>query len=181
MTNRTNAVTVMKSISIFAFVALLISCKENQKQSNSKVESNSVEQTLKKEGIGITFTESEKEAIFDQYLNIRDALFNSDTMAAKEAAQELADEVSETKIKNAAEEIAFSDDIEMQRKAFQELSTEIEPLLKGSLASGEIYKQYCPMAFEHKGAAWLSDSKKILNPYFGEKMPRCGTVQETIQ
>ncbi len=171
----------MKSISIFAILSLFASCKENQKQANSKSETNSVEQTSEKAGIGITFTESEKQVIFNQYLKIKDALFNSHAMETKNAAQELANEVSNIKIKKPAEEIASTDDITLQRKAFEQLTIEIEPLLIGFLASGEIYKQYCPMAFGNKGAVWLSDSKKIQNPYFGEKMPNCGTVQETIK
>lgn len=181
MMNRTNSISAMKRISIFACVALLTSCKENQKQSHNNYEANSVEQTSEKTQIGITFTGSDKEVIFGQYLKIRDALFNSDAMATKEAAQELADKASDIKIKNAAKEIASTDDIALQRKAFERLGMEMEPLLKGSLASGEIYKQYCPMAFGNQGAAWLSDSKKIQNPYFGDKMPRCGTVEGTIQ
>ena len=38
------------------------------------------------------------------------------------------------------------------------------------------YRQFCPMAFDFKGAFWLSDSEEILNPYFGEEMLTCGNV-----
>jgi len=42
----------------------------------------------------------------------------------------------------------------------------------------KLYRQYCPMAFQNKGAYWLSSEKKIMNPYFGDKMLHCGVVKE---
>jgi Cu(I)/Ag(I) efflux system membrane fusion protein len=35
------------------------------------------------------------------------------------------------------------------------------------------------MAFDDQGAFWLSESEKILNPYFGKAMRFCGEVTET--
>jgi Cu(I)/Ag(I) efflux system membrane fusion protein len=43
-----------------------------------------------------------------------------------------------------------------------------------------IYYQYCPMAFDNKGAYWLSDTKEIRNPYLGDKMMTCGSTKEVI-
>jgi hypothetical protein len=37
------------------------------------------------------------------------------------------------------------------------------------------------MAQDGKGAMWLSESKEIKNPYFGDKMMECGSVEEEIQ
>jgi Cu(I)/Ag(I) efflux system membrane fusion protein len=36
------------------------------------------------------------------------------------------------------------------------------------------------MAFEGKGAYWLSENKDIRNPYFGKKMIDCGDTRETL-
>ena len=44
-----------------------------------------------------------------------------------------------------------------------------------------IYVQHCPMADDNAGADWLSLDKEIRNPYFGDKMLKCGSVAETIQ
>jgi Cu(I)/Ag(I) efflux system membrane fusion protein len=33
------------------------------------------------------------------------------------------------------------------------------------------------MAFDDTGAEWISDKKKIQNPYFGPEMPKCGTTK----
>ena len=53
--------------------------------------------------------------------------------------------------------------------------------MKDALQSGTIYKQYCPMAFNNEGAYWLSESKDIMNPYFGDRMLKCGRVDAEIQ
>jgi len=40
-----------------------------------------------------------------------------------------------------------------------------------------LFRQYCPMAFDNKGAYWLSNTQDIYNPYFGEEMRFCGEVK----
>jgi membrane fusion protein, copper/silver efflux system len=42
----------------------------------------------------------------------------------------------------------------------------------------KVYRQFCPMAFDDKGAFWLSESDEILNPYFGDMMLNCGEVTD---
>jgi hypothetical protein len=36
------------------------------------------------------------------------------------------------------------------------------------------------MAFDDTGATWISYSEEIKNPYFGDQMLHCGTVQEEL-
>jgi len=43
-----------------------------------------------------------------------------------------------------------------------------------------IYVQHCPMANNNQGALWLSVDKEIRNPYFGEAMPDCGSITDSI-
>ncbi len=70
---------------------------------------------------------------------------------------------------------------EKQRLAFSSLSAAIYTMLKNAeLKNGGVYKQYCPMAFNDKGAFWLSDVSEIKNPYFGKKMLECGEVQDSL-
>lgn len=72
-------------------------------------------------------------------------------------------------------------DVEEQRQQFDFLSQLLITSLQAFGTSGEKYfVQYCPMAFDNKGAAWLSAQEQILNPYFGDKMLKCGTVKATI-
>lgn len=42
------------------------------------------------------------------------------------------------------------------------------------------YEQYCPMADDNNGAYWLSESNKVLNPYFGSSMLNCGEIKNEI-
>jgi hypothetical protein len=56
----------------------------------------------------------------------------------------------------------------------------MESVLEGAISTGEIYKQFCPMAFEGKGDYWYSTSSEIRNPYFGDKMLKCGRVEKVI-
>ena len=42
------------------------------------------------------------------------------------------------------------------------------------------YVQFCPMANSDKGANWLSKENKVVNPYFGASMLKCGEVKDSI-
>ena len=78
--------------------------------------------------------------------------------------------------------IAESDDVEVQRLAFSSLTSGLVSSIKYfGLEGDNVYYQYCPMAFNNKGDYWLSNSDEVLNPYFGDKMLRCGEVVEVIE
>jgi len=125
-----------------------------------------------------------KKSVTD-YLILKESLVKSDAKAASTAATQLsktfaADGMSKELIK-AADAIAASGDIEAQRKAFKTITDKLIEYLKANGAGQTIYVQYCPMAFGNTGANWLSDSKEVLNPYFGSRMLRCGSVKEEIK
>ena len=72
--------------------------------------------------------------------------------------------------------------IEHQREHFQMLSKDMADLVKTFGNGGQtLYKDFCPMANDGKGAIWISEVKEIKNPYLGSKMPDCGSVKETIK
>lgn len=72
--------------------------------------------------------------------------------------------------------------IEHQREHFIIMSKDIADLIKTFGNGGQtLYKDFCPMANDGKGATWISEVKEIKNPYLGSKMPDCGTVKETIK
>jgi hypothetical protein len=123
--------------------------------------------------------------VYQHYLNIKTALVNSKSEEAQTAAKELTKALSNVegngKALSAAKEIAQTDNLDSQRNNFQDLSAGVEILLDGAVASGEIYKQFCPMAFDGKGGYWLSASKEVRNPYYGDKMLKCGSVRATIK
>ncbi len=131
----------------------------------------------------VSFTDGMTEKVFQNYLHLKDALVQSDAGEAKKAAGNLAETFTEERaaIKSTAGQIAGTDDMEKQRELFFTLTKQLESLFKEGISSGTIYKQYCPMAFDNQGASWFSEVKEIRNPYFGEKMLKCGKVEETIE
>ena len=44
----------------------------------------------------------------------------------------------------------------------------------------KLFVQFCPMADNNTGAFWISREDQILNPYFGDMMLNCGSVEEII-
>ena len=85
-------------------------------------------------------------------------------------------------IKKALEHIEHFKNIEEVRNAFQPLSNAMITLSKTFKPFDIIlYVQHCPMADNNKGADWLSLSKEIINPYFGNAMISCGEVTTIIK
>jgi membrane fusion protein, copper/silver efflux system len=73
-------------------------------------------------------------------------------------------------------------DIAGVRAAFDKLSVAVLETVRdfGQATGVDLYEQRCPMAFDNRGASWLSDSAAILNPYFGASMLRCGEVVRVL-
>lgn len=72
-------------------------------------------------------------------------------------------------------------DIKQQRKHLDKLSKDMYELVRKSAAGELIYVNYCPMYNDKKGAIWLSETREIKNPYYGNGMLTCGSVTETIK
>lgn len=72
-------------------------------------------------------------------------------------------------------------DVEATRKEFSNITELLAKSIKVyGLKDAEYYLQHCPMAFDNAGANWLSKERKILNPYFGDKMLTCGLVKDSL-
>jgi hypothetical protein len=71
---------------------------------------------------------------------------------------------------------------ERKRIPFGTISSALFGLLKNvDLKNAGIYRDFCPMAFNEKGAYWLSDESEIKNPYFGKKMIECGEITDSLK
>lgn len=69
-----------------------------------------------------------------------------------------------------------------RRESFKNVSDQLYDLLNNTGLKGTtVYRQHCPMAFNDRGAYWLSDKTEILNPYFGDQMLHCGSTTDTLQ
>ncbi|CAL2103077.1 putative Co/Zn/Cd efflux system membrane fusion protein [Tenacibaculum sp. 190130A14a] len=142
---------------------------------------------------------SQLQSVYDEYISLKDALIQSDTTTAKLAADKLHKSLAKVDMKllgdpKAHEQwmllsktlrtksgiMAQSDDIKIQRKEFKPLSNHLIMAVESFGITETTYKQYCPMADSDEGGFWLSKENKVLNPYFGDAMLKCGTVKETI-
>ncbi|MFD0977681.1 DUF3347 domain-containing protein [Salinimicrobium gaetbulicola] len=133
----------------------------------------------------MAFKDEKMAAVYGHYDHIKTALVKSDAAEAQNGGKMLVDALQAAGGKedamSAAQKIAQSSELNEQRTAFSDLSSAVEEMMAGTLSSGAIYKQYCPMAFEGKGGYWLSSSEEIRNPYYGDKMLKCGSVRDTIK
>jgi len=168
---RNVTLTITTIITIF-----LASCGDTNKKQETKMNTEA-------EIADTSFSDGMTGKVFQNYQQVRIALVNSDAeevnMAAGNLAESFAGEREE--MKSMALAMADTKDIEKQRELFSQFTEKVEPLLKESISEGAIYKQFCPMAFEGKGGYWISNVEEIRNPYYGEKMLKCGKVTETIK
>lgn len=136
------------------------------------------------------------KAVVSDYLKVKKALVASNERSAAKASLTLHDHLTtfdksyfttaqkeeydaiDEALRTASAEFA-TQDLETQRKTFKLISEKIYLLAKNFDTGQPLYKEYCPMY--EGGAAWISAEKEIQNPYFGDKMMKCGTVQEVIQ
>ena len=74
------------------------------------------------------------------------------------------------------------DDVEAQRKQFGFLSDALINSIEAFGTEGNaLYVQHCPMAFNNQGGDWLASEEQIQNPYFGDKMMKCGIVKKELK
>ena len=137
--------------------------------------------------------------IFDHYLPLKDALIETNGQLAKETAKPLLESIKQVDmtlikgkahmewmadlsvLKSSVEQILSQNDVEKMRTSLSPLSDQLyQTITKFNVETGG-YRQFCPMAFDFKGAYWLSNSDEVLNPYFGDKMLTCGSVEEELK
>lgn len=117
----------------------------------------------------------------EAYLAVKDALVETDATKARAAANSFLESTENNQLRTPLKTIANSaSDVNTQRAAFEILSEKMYELEKASQGKIVLYKQYCPMAFNNQGAFWLAAEKEVNNPYFGDVMLHCGSVQETL-
>jgi hypothetical protein len=192
---------IFLALSLLAFVT---SC------GNHKSDSNNQGQAVTKPVANPTSNLSESGnkvlmATIFSYYNLKDALVATDATKTAEAANQLgkiADSLRSTvfsasdsthanatlrpymdTVVTQSQAIAAAKDAtcEQQRLAFGVLSGSMYALLKkAEMKNAGIYHAYCPMAFNDKGAYWLSAVSEIKNPYFGKKMLECGEVTDSL-
>ncbi len=87
------------------------------------------------------------------------------------------------KLKNDAMVGGNAKTLEEAREGFHHLSQNVISLEKkfGHSGPATYYLFFCPMAFANKGAYWLQENETARNPFFGQSMPKCGAVKESLK
>lgn len=124
------------------------------------------------------------QEVLDNYMLVKDALVQSDAESASEHALVLAQRLetvppfeNKTELLEATNTIASTLKIEKQRASFALISEMLWPLLQMAPdLTKTVYQHYCPM----KKWYWLSYEITVKNPYYGNKMLSCGTVNDKI-
>ncbi|MEM9674031.1 MAG: DUF3347 domain-containing protein [Bacteroidota bacterium] len=169
-----------KLFQAIAFTLFLAACGGSSQEESSTQDQTATEAKEKPSAEMLSLGQ-----VVDQYLLLKDALVASNAQEAQAKATsmlEVIDATSMMGVQQSAKQIAAATDLETQRAYFDSLSIHVYEHLEGQ-GEGEktIYKQYCPMAFDNRGAFWLSNAQEIRNPYFGDQMLKCGRVEETIE
>jgi Cu(I)/Ag(I) efflux system membrane fusion protein len=138
------------------------------------------------------------------YYDLRDALTENDSAKASAAAAlltKLADSLKTSEIKGdstglikqtadtyvqtitgSTKAIGMESALEEKRKDFGTIAEALMNLIRTVKYNGQkVYWEYCPDAFNNKGAYWMSDSGAVLkNPYMGKSVQDCNNVVDSL-
>jgi hypothetical protein len=184
--------TVINFVITLATVTLFAACGNTQKPAEADAHAGhnhapgeGHRAPTEKPVLGVSVKDDQLNAVYQQYVQLVKALVDGDVVEVKVAANAL--ELGAKGLKNGkalttmATQIGAATNIEAQRTLFADLSNDMIARVKAAgLNSGEIYVEYCSMAFNNKGASWLSNEKEIKNPYYGASMLTCGEIKETL-
>lgn len=134
------------------------------------------------------------------YLNVARALSRDDFATVQTTATRLATAVERASLRDvplpvglawnrqqrsmlrASAQLTAASNIEEARATLPALTDALEAgvqaLPEGTV--GTLFRAFCPMAFNDRGATWLSRDEQIRNPYFGSTMFRCGEIQTQV-
>ncbi|HPG10771.1 MAG TPA: DUF3347 domain-containing protein [Chitinophagaceae bacterium] len=136
------------------------------------------------------------KTLVTDYLGVKNALVNSNETEAATASgnmyaamksfdkslltadqKKVYDDI-ESDLKEHAEHISKSK-IDHQREHFATMSKDMYDMVKAFGAGMTLYHDHCPMYSD--GSMWLSETKEIKNPFYGDKMMTCGSVEEMMK
>lgn len=151
----------------------------------------------------VSVSQNAKDALkplFTEYLVMKDALTNDNLENAKKAGSNILKTVDglnmalftgeshnvwmglSSDLKNTLQHVQHFKTLEEIRKAFQQVSNTMIGLETSFNTNDEaLYVMHCPMANNNKGADWLSISKEVKNPYYGQSMLTCGEITKEIK
>jgi len=139
-------------------------------------------------------------SVFNAYINIKDAFVEEDSVNVVKASKILLKDLTkvdmkllkdqsahtqwmqlEKQIKISANALATMQEVAAKKDQFKQLSLQLINAVQVFGVNKKVYVDFCPMADDNLGAYWLSQDKKISNPYFGGAMLSCGEVKQVIE
>ncbi len=193
---------VLRTVIIFLSAAFIIASCNNSSTANTSV-TQKIFTSKNSDSFNTAF-----DSVLLNYDSLRTAFINWDTMAADKYAallqmslisvpyEQLKDEDSASRATSIAQNAADGlqtliniDSISNKRRFFYTVSESIYHLIKiTGYDKAVIYHKKCPMAFNGEQEGWwLSETKKIDNPYYGKYHPKyknamlgCGSIEDSI-
>jgi hypothetical protein len=170
--------------------------KSTDKTADSRQQPLSISQNT--DVFNLSFTQ-----LLNAYNDLKNALVASDTGKASAAALALRTAVDSLKlneikgdstgdiklnaqsftgtITGSAQALVAEKELKNKRKEFEIIADAIWNLTRTVRYTGQkLYWQFCPMAFDNKGAYWMSYEREIKNPYFGNEMLNCGSIEDSL-
>ncbi|CAM1354638.1 efflux RND transporter periplasmic adaptor subunit [Tenacibaculum insulae] len=149
--------------------------------------------------VAVTF-QNQLKKVFNNYIKLKEALTKDDVKLVATNATDMLNSLSEINMKLLTDKnahhkwmkiskklnsisisISVNYNIEKQRSYFKSLSLSLINAIEIFGVNEKVYSQFCPMVNDNNGAYWLSKEKKVVNPYFGGGMLKCGSVKKTIE
>ncbi len=157
-------------------------------------ELDAINDTFRKIDFNVS-TDSSFQFIIEPYIELKDALVQSDVTLASIKSKEFRkalDKISVSErvksnnywsmLYKTSKKINENVSIEYQREQFKILSEDLITMVRNfDKVEDKLFIQFCPMADNNKGAYWLSKEEKVINPYYGKAMLTCGEVKQIIE
>lgn len=123
--------------------------------------------------------------IWKPYLSLQTALVKDDLAKSKSHLNALMEITGhDGELPDLLHIMLEADSLDALRKPhFETLSNAMISAAKSDPESfeGDLYIMHCPMVYGKHGADWLQTDEKLLNPYFGARMLRCGKMKENLK
>jgi hypothetical protein len=202
--------TILIISAITAIAVISCNSNSSSKESNTGMNHDSMPMPMQQNTqpdkdikmVAATFTSVEPavasyiKTLVTDYLGVKNALVNSNETEAATASGKMYEAMKgfdksllsadqkkiyddiESDLKEHAEHISKSK-IDHQREHFATMSKDMYDLVKAFGAGMTLYHDHCPMY--NDGSMWLSETKDIKNPFYGDKMMTCGSVEEMMK
>jgi hypothetical protein len=182
-------------LTLFSLVITLIACGDNKQQNamdhvdHQNMDHSNMEHSAMTQEDHTVQKSTHMSAMISAYLDVKDALIKDDVASASKAGEQLAlaaSSIDNAELKPVLDKVQemgstiAKESLAGQRAQLEMMYAPMTTLIEALGTSQTLYQQYCPMYNGNQGGSWLSAVETIENPYFGDKMLRCGSVKQTF-